>query len=98
MKVLKTIGAIALVLMIAMPASAQIKNLKDVKKKIPVTTKPEQKKADEKTAETRPPTAASSEAATPALGSSQILYVSMTMVATETMAARTAPLKISTRP
>lgn len=48
MKVIKTLGAIALVIMIGMPASAQIGNLKDVKKKIPVTTKTEQKKADEK--------------------------------------------------
>ncbi|MDX9771548.1 MAG: right-handed parallel beta-helix repeat-containing protein [Tenuifilaceae bacterium] len=93
MKVLKTIGAIALVLMIVMPASAQIKNLKDVKKKVPVTTRPEQKQADEKAAETKPTPAATPDAATPATGSSQTLYVSMTNGSNRNDGSKGSPFK-----
>jgi len=93
MKVIKTIGAIALVLMIGMPASAQIGNLKDVKKKNPVTTKPEQKKADENATETKPSAAATPDAATPAAGSGQILYVSMTNGSNRNDGSKGSPFK-----
>lgn len=93
MKVLKTIGAIALVLMIVMPASAQIKNLKDVKKKIPVTRKPEQKISDEKAAETKPAPAATTDAATAAAGSSQTLYVSMANGSNRNDGSKGSPFK-----
>jgi hypothetical protein len=93
MKVIKTLGAIALVIMIGMPASAQIGNLKDVKKKIPVTTKTEQKKADEKATESKPSAAATPDAATPAAGSSQTLYVSMTNGSNRNDGSKGSPFK-----